>query len=456
MRLILAFCFVLVASAQQPVTSYTRFCSTCGVLGADSILSQTGQFVVHGPTERTFPPRWPENAPPLLELEPQLVAVTAERTKRAFLEELAVPDSFHDKVHVLVLSRAAPLQSIRLVSHVHTDGFQYQVGLPVYLETSRLIKALVQVLLQDYSNRGSRRSAELPTWLVEGMTRQLLSSVVPAPVVNRTPLTVERLGFDRLGATRRYFQTNNPLTIQELSFSNLSAMSDAEKVRYEASSHLLVHELIRIRGGPVLLGRFVQSLPHALNWQTAFHQVYQQYFRTPLDLEKWWMLSGLEVKQRQVRESWAVSVSLDRLDALLHVPMEYRVSTNAIPQHREVTLQEFLSLADFGVQKDILGQKLQQIFFMSVNFSPEVRSVANAYEQAIDAYLQKRALSDYQPGLKSDPEQRLQMLVNSASKNLDELDRAREDVRAGRTPKLPQPPKSSGRQVIVTRGSAVR
>jgi hypothetical protein len=454
MKYWLAFCFLLTVSGQQPVTSYTRFCATCGVLGADTILSQSGQFIVHGTTARAFPPRRTPDDPPLIELEPQLVAVTAERTKRAFLEELAVRDNFTDKIHMLLLNRGTPEQPITVVSHIHTDGFQYQVGLPVYLETYRLTKAIMQVLLQDYSNRAARRSAELPSWLVEGMTRQVLSGLVPASVANRKPQTVERRGFDRLERTRAYFQTNNPLTIQELSFSNLPGMNLEERFRYESSAHLLVHELLRLRGGPALMSAFIQSLPRALNWQTAFHGVYQHYFRTPLDLEKWWMLSCLEVKKREARQTWAAPVSLERLDALLRVSLEYRVSTNAIPERREATLQEVLNLADFGMQRELLGQKLQQIYFLAVNLSDEVAPIAQAYEQAIESYLRKRTLNEYQPSLKSDPEQRVQLLVESSINSLDELDRAREELRAGRTPRLPQPPKKPGRQVIISRGNS--
>jgi hypothetical protein len=455
MRYLLALCFILSLGADQPVASYTRFCATCGIWGADTIVSQSGQFIVHRSGGPSFPPLVRVGDPPLIECEPQLVAVTAERTKRAFLEEIGVPDTFRDKIHVVLLNRARPEQPIELVSHIHSDGFQYQIGLPLYLESSRLIKAVVQGILQEYSNRGAARSAELPTWLVEGMLRQLLSSVVPAPVVNRKPLTVERIGYDRLGATRGFLQTNVPLTIQELSFNNLGALSSIEQQRYESSAHLLVSELFRLRGGPALMGRFLQSLPQALNWQTAFHKVYQRYFRTPLDLEKWWMLSSLEVRNRQAREIWATPVSLERLEWLLRTPIEFRVSTNVIPQKRDATLQEVLASTDFGVQKELLGQKLQQIFFLSANLSPEVLPLATAYEQAIDNYVQKRALNEYQPSLKADPEQRVQLLLKSTAKIFDELDQAREDIRAGRTVNLPQPPKQSiGRQVLISRGSS--
>jgi hypothetical protein len=370
-------------------------------------------------------------------------------------------------VHVVVLPRSRPEQPIQVVSHVYNDGFQYQVGMPGFLESSRMIKGFVQVVLQEFANRGSHRNAELPTWLVEGMNRQLRSTLAATPVLEQKPLNSAgaflarpqvKIGFDRLGSTRVFFLTNSPLTIQDLSFSNLPALSDLERKRYESSAHFLVYELLQLRGGPLLMAAFIQSLPHALNWQTAFFSVYRQFFHTPLDLEKWWMLRCVEVQNRKGHQLWNTATSLDRFGALLRTPTEFRASTNSIPERREATLQQVLAQFDFGVQKDILAQKLQQIFFISVNLSPEVTPLASAYEQAIEGYLEKRALNDYQPTLKSDPEQRLELLVKSTSKALDQLDQAREDIRAGRTPKLPPvaPRRNNNNNgvVILSRGNS--
>ena len=86
----------------------------------------------------------------------------------------------------------------------------------------------------------------------------------------------------------------------------------------------------------------------------------------------------------------------------------------------------------------INGQKLQHLFFMSLNVPPAVLPVWSAYEQTIDSYLQKRIGNDLQPSLKSDPEQRLQALINSTLKTLDQLDQARVDLMEGRPPLLPR------------------
>ncbi len=465
-----AFIFLLCCAsfADDPVATYSRFCATCGIWGADTIVSQSGQFIVHGLGQPAVPlPARGENPPQWVEAEPQLVALTAERTRHAFVEELGLPDAFREKIHIVILPRAQPDQTMGVVTHVHTDGFQYQLGVPGYVESSRMVKGIVQAVLQEYANRGAQRSAELPAWLVEGMTRELLSNLVPVPAMNQHPLTQAgeflsrpqiRRGYDRMGASRSFLQTNAPLTVQDLSFNNLGSLGAYERARYESSAHFFVYELLQLRGGQALLGRFLQTLPAALNWQTAFYSAYAQYFHSPLDLEKWWMLRSLEIRNRQGHLTWNTEVSLHSLNALLRTAAEFRGNNNAIPVHREATLQQLVTSFDFGVQKDLLGQKLQQVFFISANLSPEVAALARAYEEAMETYLDKRSLNDYQPTLKSDPEQRLQLLVRSTLKTFDELDQAQDDIRAGRKPSLPQHSQSHtfGRQILVTRGASLK
>ena len=108
LRFAALFCALVGICAQQPVATFSRFCSTCGIAGADTMASQSGQFVVHGPPDRLFAPARKENEAPLIQAEPQLLAVTGERVRQAFLRELGLRDSFHDKVHVAVPPRARP------------------------------------------------------------------------------------------------------------------------------------------------------------------------------------------------------------------------------------------------------------------------------------------------------------------------------------------------------------
>lgn len=426
--------------------NYTRFCATCGLWGANTFVSESGQFVVHGRSGTKFPPRLNGADPRLyVELDPQLAAVTAERVKRALATELGGADAFSGKVHIVLQDLAPSDQPIGIVSHVHPDGFQYQMGIPGYVEHSRLIRGLVSALLLDYANNRSTRSAEIPAWVVEGFSRQLISGVAPTYVINKKPVTIETLGYDRLSASRGSLKTNTPLTIEELSFADFGRMSAADRERFETSAHLLVYQLLRLKGGPALMSEFLHSLPRSLNWQTAFLNAYRAEFRSPLDFEKWWMMAWLDVKDRQAGRTLPLAVSLERLRTVLLTPAELRLNTNSIPKRETATLQELIYATDFSVHRQIFGQKLQQIFFLSLNLAPEALALANGYEQTLQAYVQKRS-NDYQPGLKSSPEQRLQLLIKNTISSLDELDRAMEELQAGRKTRVPKAVRELPRQ----------
>ena len=219
----------------------------------ETFISQGGQFVVHGPAVRGFVPRaMGPNASAFITAEPQLVALMADRVSRALTAELKLSGTYADKVHVIVFNVFQPGQVLGLVTQVHTDGFLYKLSVPAQVEGQVLLKGLMQVLLMEHAHRGKKRTGEMPNWMVEGMVRQLQTRVVPTYVVNRKPMTIETAGYDRLGATRDYLQTNAPMTLQELSFADLTRVTPEQREQFEASSHLLVHQLLKLKAGPLI------------------------------------------------------------------------------------------------------------------------------------------------------------------------------------------------------------
>jgi len=418
------------ARAAEPV-SYTRFCATCGVWGADTVSSESQQFIVHGRSSaRRVLPAANQNAVPLIQLEPQLLAVTAESTKRAFLHEFGARDAYEGKIHIIILDLAPPGNPIGLVSRQNADGFTYQLGLPGQIEAARLHRALAQALLQEWANRGSRRSAELPAWLIEGVTRQIASSLMPATVLNRQPVTIETLGFDRMSGTRAAMLSNAPLTIQELSFRQPQSETPAEKLRYELCAHVLVSQLLRMNGGQARLGQFLRNLPHSLNWQTAFFQAFRGQFNGPLDLEKWWALTWVDFKGKEEREMWPLPLSLKRLESLLQTALERRGGTDAIPQSSNASLQELLTLTDFSGHREVVSIKMGSLALATLNLAPPAAELARSYHRALGEYLRSREPGQVQPGLKSNPEQRQQQVFKATLKTLDDLDRSRAKLQA--------------------------
>src|SRR5882672_2586011 len=119
-------------------------------LSVSTVRSATGQFVVRGPALSVIG----TNAnPALIELDPNILAVTCERIKQALLRELTLLDSWRGRIYVEVNSVLATNQAPIIVGKPYLDGWQYQMELPRWIEKPKLMRAVVQVLLLEYANR---------------------------------------------------------------------------------------------------------------------------------------------------------------------------------------------------------------------------------------------------------------------------------------------------------------
>lgn len=390
-------------------------------MGVDTIASYSGQFVVHGSTMPV--PRFlePQVKADYVEVTPQLAAVTAERVKYALLDELNLTDAYQQKVHLIVMPLARPENRITIVSRLYTDGVVFQMGLPGWMEHTRLIQALSQVLLSDVATRGSPGSAEIPAWLSEGMAQRVQARVASTIVANRVLMTYEVSGYDRLRVAREVLGTNSCLTFHQLSFPE-SEMSKEEARIYESSAHLFLAELLRLRGGPELLTRFLRTLPHTRNWQTAFYRVYQAHFQTALDVEKWWALSWFDLKSKEEQQTWPLGLSLQKLNNVLLTTMEVRESADRLPERREVPLQRVIEHSDWAAQSEVLSEKVRRMFFLQFNMPPETQQVLAEYRKTIGDYLERRTLI-------GDSDRLVERLVRSTREELNQLDLKRESLR---------------------------
>ena len=409
--------------AGDPPVSYTRFCVTCGLMGVDTIASFSGQFVVHGST-LPLPSylRSSQSRSNFVEVTPQLVAITGERVKRGLLDELDLPDRYQQKIHVIVMPLAPPEEPITIVSRIYTDGIVFQMGVPGQMDYTRLIKGLVQVLLADVATRGVPRNAVIPPWLVEGMSQHLSARVAPTIVANKTLMTYEISGYDRLRGSREVLETNTCLTFHALSFPK-SPMNPAEARVYESSAHLFLAELLRLPQGQHLLAEFLRTLPQTLNWQTAFYRVFNEHFQTPLDVEKWWALSWFDIKSREEQQIWPAALSLQKLNNLLVTTLEVRARPDELPGRRDVSLQDAIQHLHFPAQSEVLSEKMRQMFFLQFNMAAETRQLLEEYRSAIEDYLERRGR------LGSDSGRRVERLVRSTQEAFDKLDRKRESLR---------------------------
>src|SRR5207249_10564056 len=102
---------------------------------------------------------------PLIELDPNILAVTCERIKQALLGELTLADLWRGRVYVEINSALSTNQAPFVFAKPYLNGWQYQVELARSIEKPKLVSGLVRVLLMEIANRNAGlRSAEIPIW----------------------------------------------------------------------------------------------------------------------------------------------------------------------------------------------------------------------------------------------------------------------------------------------------
>ena len=370
-----------------------------GVISANSA---SGQFVVLG-TPRTSPlASLPEIATnqELVRLDPAFLAVSAERVKDALSQKIGIrSDVVQGTTIYLTLQPARALDENVAVFPEHFGGhWVYHMVLPDILPRERLARALTSVFLSDYANRnGDSHSADIPAWLVEGLSQEILDETmkdvilsVPGDMVNNIP--VERVSFteqglDSLGTTRAVLQSYSILTFQQLCWPTDMQLSGEDGGVYRASAQLLVDELLGLRNGPAKLRETLDALPRFYNWQTAFFSAFHDNFSTPLDVEKWWALQTVIFSAQSPGPQWTAGLSREKLDEILSVAVDFRTKSNSLPSHAEISLQEVIKNFQSGAQLEILHMKLYELETAQFRMAPALAVLAAEYRNAIAGYL---------------------------------------------------------------------
>ncbi len=316
--------------------------------------SVSGQFIVTaapGTSPLRFAPDFiPANAD-IVRLEPAELAVSADRVRDTLLKKLDVnPNAPWNGKIFLALHPARSLdENVEIYSSRFGPGWNYHVLLPDMLPRERLARALTGVLLMEYANRSAtNRSAEMPSWLVDGLAHELLASdlqglIVSAPdaVINGIPadrVNITQHGLDSLAGARAVFQNYSILTFSQLSWPIGAQLSGNDGGAYYASAQLFVDELLAQRDGTAKVRTFIALLPRYYNWQTAFWDAFHEDFSSSLQVEKWWALQCVVFNSRSIGPQWTLNASRQKLDEILSVPVigSAKVS-NSLPATAEIS-----------------------------------------------------------------------------------------------------------------------
>lgn len=401
--------------------------------------SLSGQFVVHG-LQRTTPARLADalatNAA-CVELRPALLAVSSERIKQALGRELGDSSPWQGKIHLVLRPASSAADPVTIVSQRFRDGWNYRVELPQFVERTRYVRALVQTLLAEMANRrAGDKPAEIPVWLLEGLTQQLLASsemqlILPPPRLalrglTINPVMVEARRNDPLETVRLNLRHQRPCNIQELSWPAEEQLAGDGGDAYRSSAQVLVLELMRLDRGRECLRAMLDELAVCYNWQTAFFRAFQPHFRGPLDLEKWWALQLVHFTSRDPNPLATPAESWQRLDELLRVPVEVRRTASELPSSGTVSLQAVVREWNQLRQTPALQTKLRELELARLRTTPELGRLMEDYHQVLSSFLRRRD----QVGLiltatTRDTNAKLRNLIGETVRQLNALDARR-------------------------------
>lgn len=409
---------------------------------AVTVFSRSGQFVVHSvrATPATLAQYLERTNQTRVALGPDLLAVSCERIKTGVLRELDLADRWQGKIELRIQPRQPYGTTPTIVSTRYADAWRYTIELPEVVEPPDLVRAVVQVLLTELANRSpGTHPAELPLWLVEGLSARLLRSIGPELVVRPNPLlgklsnaaaqlqstSREHIGAPDLQEVRAWLLDRTPLTFQELSLPAPEQLRGEAQTTYRRCSELLFGELQKLPRGRGCLAAMISLLPQSLNWQTAFLRAFEAHFGRLLDVEKWWSVTTRYVLLGSQPHSWSPQISLGKLAELLQIRVEIRPSPNAPPRTTFVSVQEFMVRAEPAVQRSLIQWRVDQLQVLKVNAAREVAPLVENYATVLQDYLKQRGRSGYSAPAKRQTPGPPALLLREVSRRLEELDRQR-------------------------------
>jgi hypothetical protein len=362
-----------------------------------------------------------------VEVEPQWLAVAAERTKKAVLARLDLPDQWVGKIHLQIRPRRELGESsIRIVPVSFPNGWQYRVDVPDPVEWRRLVRALVEVVLLEMANRGAgERLGFPPLWVNEGMTELVLADR-GEDLVLRSHTAVARNAQkpSLLMEARKALSGRQPMLFSELSFPPESLMADPAAWRaFQASAAVLVHELLSDDAGRQSFGVFLRRLPGHLNWQTGFIEAHQGRFLSPLDVEKWWAVNSTHVLGRDPALLWTKERTLDHMAAILVESAEMASGTNAPAQRRSIPLAEVVETWSGPVQREVIRRKEAQLRELYSRAPVDVLPLVAECYRTLQDYSSERFSSASEAQRRAELTPRAKVVASKAARRLRDLDK---------------------------------
>lgn len=398
-----------------------------------TIRSRSDQFVANCPA--TIPPiaaqNMPTNQEKYISLNAPVVVVIAERIKQCILESLAANDEWKGKVILNIHPVDQPDEEIWVNAQKTEIGWIYNVDLPAYLQKTRLIRTLVQVVLKEIADRYSGvKPAELPPWLGPAMTMHILINAPDILIMDQFTKKVKtQRKVNPITIVRKNLNGQPPLSWDELCWHGGLYNSEPLLNRYTLSSYLLFHHLMSLKNGNVFMCQMLRQLPSHWNWQIAFLKAYEAHFKSLREVDKWWSVIIESFMGKDGTRAYTFEESLRKLDETLTCPIKFQIETNIAGEVKFLTLQDIITQWSFNQQKVFLRQKIAQLQALKPHISPHLAKLLDDYCSALTTYIQRRAKAGFSNDLPPFVNDSVRLILRDTINDLNNLDLIRQDFR---------------------------
>src|SRR6185312_6386087 len=141
--------------------------------------SASGQFFVSSRGSGSLSPHSVDlgAAPNMITLEPALLAGSCERIKQELLRQLNASDQWQGRIFVVLRPAFTTNDVINIIPERLGGRWDCGVEIPDAVDKDHFVGAIVRACLLEMANRNAgKRSTEIPEWLAQGFTRQLIGS----------------------------------------------------------------------------------------------------------------------------------------------------------------------------------------------------------------------------------------------------------------------------------------
>ena len=392
--------------------------------------SASGQFTARKLDHNPLPPRFADGVrapmsgawafllqPPALtptndmRLVPALLIVTCERIKNSLLLDLGLADEWRGRIDLFINSHRGEEEGTLLTAVRESEGWRYELELPAHIKARMLMRAIVQVLLLEAANRNAGdQTAEIPLWLIEGVSAHLDACNLPIFFVQpQVEYVANRFKLTEQDAVREQLRRNTALTFQQLCWPAAEDLAGDKYKLYSDCAQLFVEELLDLPDGRRGLYQMIQQLGSHLNWQTAFLLGFKPRFAQLLDVEKWWGLTCAEFSSQDSGRH-GIEKSLREIQDALDVPVEVQFDTNRLATSAEITLEEAITEWKYAKVEPVLERAVQILNLLRWRIAPELGQLADAYRLTLTEYLRTAPSDPATLAYKKDTCRRLRQL----------------------------------------------